>query len=336
MKKSFLTFIAFWACFSSLATIRRVNNNAGLISVSGLVYTTLIAAIDEAIAGDTLYVEPSSTSYIMASILSKRLIIIGDGYQKGSNANLTSPLSYNLNESVISGLSSLSINAGAENSIFIGLVLNNSITVNSNNILFKRCSFLSGGFSNNLSLNGSSIIVEQCFFSANGSGHGDILGSGTGNILRNCIIQDVIYSQVNLLVDQCIVGGVNNTLNSVFTNSIIGSNNHNGGTNSTFNFCIRTGGTFGSSTGNNNIENANPADIFESNSPTLDKNYRLKVASAAIGAGNAGQDIGAFGGTEPYRLSGQASIPIVRNFFLSTTGSTASGLSGSITIQSNN
>lgn len=325
--------LVFLTVSTSFGTIRRANNNPEIIAVNGLVYTTLNAAISDATIGDTIYVEPSTISYTIGSPLTKRLVFIGDGYQKGSNANLINPLSFSLNESQIT--STFSINAGAENSVFIGMRLNGDVTVNASNILFKRCSFTPAGSSGNLVLNSSSNIVEQCFFSQNGGGHGDINGSGSGNIFRNCILQDIMFNQVNPLVDQCFLGGISGIVNGTFTNCIVGTNSYNAGINSTFNFSIKIGSVFGTP-GSNNIENAVLADIFESSNPTLDKNYRLKVGSPAIGTGNAGQNIGAFGGTNPYRLSGQANIPIVRNFFLSTTGSTASGLSGSITIQSNN
>ncbi|MBP6411762.1 MAG: hypothetical protein KA313_11725 [Pseudarcicella sp.] len=319
---------------TSFATIRRVNNNVGIVPVATLVYITLDAAIADAANGDTIYVEPSTTSYPIGLALIKRLIFIGDGYQKGSNANLISPLSFSLNESIITG--SFAINTGAENSAFIGMRLNGDITVNVSNILFKRCSFTPSGSGGNLVLNSSSNIVEQCFFSLSGGGHGDINGSGSGNIFKNCIIQDVMFNQVNPLVDQCFLGGVQTIVNGTFTNCIVGNtNNYSVGTNSTFSFSVKIGSVFGTP-GNNNIENAVLSDVFESNNPTFDKNYRLKVGSPAIGTGNIGQDIGSFGGADPYRLSGQAGIPIIRNFFLSTTGSTASGLSGSITVQSNN
>ncbi|MCP9756835.1 hypothetical protein EGI26_16845 [Lacihabitans sp. CCS-44] len=333
MKQKLTLLLVFLSISSSFATLRRVNNNVGIVPVATLVYTTLDAAIADAVNGDTIYVEPSTTSYSMGSVLIKRLIFIGDGYQKGSNANLISPLSFSLNESIITA--NFAINTGAENSAFIGMRLNGDITVNASNILFKRCSFTPSNSGGNLVLNSSSNIVEQCFFSLNGGGHGDINGSGSGNIFRNCIIQDIMFNQVNPLVDQCFLGGVQTIVNGTFTNCIVGTNNYSVGTNSTFSFSIKIGAVFGTP-GSNNIENAVLSDVFESSSPTFDKNYRLKVGSSAIGTGNTGQNIGPFGGADPYRLSGQAGIPTIRNFFLSTTGSTASGLSGSITVQSNN
>lgn len=333
--KQILTILMILNFGAANATIRRVNNNVGVIAVPGLVYLTLDAAITDAspTAGDTIHIEPSTISYSIGSPLTKKIVFIGDGYQKGTNTNLISPLSFSLNESIILG--SFYINTGASNSVFLGLRLNGDITVNTPNILFKRCSFTPSGSGGNLVLNSSSNIVEQCFFSLSGGGHGDINGNGSGNIFKNCIIQDIMFNQINPLVDQCFLGGVQGIVNGTFTNSIVGTNNYNVGTNSTFSFSIKIASVFGTP-GSNNIENAVLANIFESSNPLLDKDYRLKVGSPAIGTGTTGQNIGPFGGTDPYRLSGQAGIPIIKNFYLSTTGSTASGLSGSITIQSNN
>lgn len=333
MKKTILFFILALITFGASATLRRVNNNSGIIAVNGLVYTTLDAAIGDAVAGDTIYVEPSTINYSIGSALTKRLIFIGDGYSKGSNANLISPLSFNLNSSVIT--SNFSINAGAENSAFIGMVLNSLLTVNANNILFKRCSFLPNGNAHNVFLNSNNNIIEQCFFQLGGSGHHDVLGSGSGNIFKNCIMQDILANQINPLVDQCVLGGVQSVTNGVFTNCIVGTNTFSGVSNCTFSFSIKVGNAFGTP-GSNNIENASFNDIIETVPASEDKHFRLKSGSIALGVGNTGQNIGPFGGADPYRLSGMAGIPIIRNFFLSTTGSAASGLSGSITIQSNN
>lgn len=339
--KHLLTITLLFCVFLANATIRRVNNNPGVVLVAGLVYDNFPNAFNESLSGDTIYIEPSVNFYSTVPSFDKKLTVIGDGYQKGSNNGLISPLSFSLNESILQG--NFSIAPGAENSIFIGINFKNiNVTVTANNIQLKRCVF-SGSNAHCLVLNSSNNLVEQCYFSLEGGGHSDIGGNGNGNIFRNNIFTDIFNGQQNPIVDQCILGGVAGIVNGVFTNCIVGTNNYNVGTNNTFSNSIKINAPFGTP-GNNNIENASVDDIFilgfnGNRNPfdaSIDKDFRLKTGSIAIAAGTSGQDIGPFGGTQPYRLSGQPPVPIITNFFLSTTGSTSSGLTGSITIKSNN
>ncbi len=341
MKKAFLTILSFLLCASTFATSRRVNNNPGVVTVPGLVYATFQTAFNEAAAGDTLYLEPSLTAYIPVISFNKKLTVIGDGYQKGSNNGLISPLSISLNESILQG--NFTIEIGAENSTFIGVYFKSSqLVFTAANIRIKRCRS-SGTNAISFIINSASNIIEQCYFEREGGGHSDISGNGSGNIFKNNIFSDIFGSQQNPIVDQCILGGVSNVLNGIFSNCIVWTNSYNAGTNSVFNNSIKIDTPFGTP-GNNNIENAALADIFipgsdSDNDPfdsLIDKDFRLKSGSIALLMGTSGQNIGPFGGTEPYRLSGQAPVPIITNFFLSTTGSTSSGLIGSITIQTNN
>ena len=79
MKKSVLTLflLALIAFGSDGQTIRRCNNNPGVTGVN--MYTTIQAAHDAAVAGDIIYLEPSSVSYGNLDAR-KRLTIIGNGY----------------------------------------------------------------------------------------------------------------------------------------------------------------------------------------------------------------------------------------------------------------
>ncbi|UBM58361.1 hypothetical protein LAG90_16275 [Marinilongibacter aquaticus] len=322
------------------ATIRRVNNNAGIELVSGLVYSSFDAAYADAVNGDTLYIEPSVTNYTVGNPLTKRLVVIGDAYQKGPNNSLQSPLSFSLNESVLAN--NFSVDSGAENSAFYGIRFFHIVTVNCQNVLFKRCSF-TGSNAQSLNINGSANLVEQCYFHLGGGGHSDISGTGSGNIFRNCIFSDIFLNQKNPIVDQCILGGVQNVVNGTFSNCIVGTNTYSPGTNSTFTNCLKIGAAF-NAPGSNNIENAAFADVFISGTDNngnpfdsqFDKEFRLKAASLAENVGTSGQDLGPFDGADPYRLSGQPPVPVITNFYLETTGSSSSGINGSITIQANN
>lgn len=335
MKKIVFFLLVAFGATSSFATIRRVNNNSGIVAVSGLVYTSLQAAINDAVSNDTIYIEPSSTNYTITAALTKKLHFIGNGYYIDKNQNLVSPLPFNTKISQIES-TLFSINAGSEGTTFRSIsFINTQINANANELLFSRCNFYVGA---TLHLTSSNNIVEQCF------GYVQASISSTGsNIFRNCIWVGSISSQTNGLFDQCYIGNLHAVNSCVFTNCIIRSYSALGSTNN-FSFCIKLidniNNTFPTAGINNNIENVAAADVFVENPSNIfdatDKSFRNKDGSPALNAGSSGQDIGPFGGADPYRLSGQAGIPIIRNFYLSTTGSTASGLSGSITIQSNN
>ncbi len=60
-------------------TIRRVNNNPGILPVPGLVYTTYLDAENDAVDGDIILLEPSGTSYGTLDI-TKSVSSIGPGY----------------------------------------------------------------------------------------------------------------------------------------------------------------------------------------------------------------------------------------------------------------
>lgn len=330
--KNLLIIIFAFSFVSTNATIRRVNNNTGIVPVAGLVYVSLGAALADAINDDTLYIEPSPVSYGNVT-LSKRVTIIGNGFEVGKNLAEFSPLPYNLN---LSKLDNFTFLAGSENSQIIGLRLANNANVNANGVQIKRCMFDA-----DLGFGAANILVDQCFFGFLAS----IFSGGTNNVVKNCILGENIQTVDNVLFDQCYINSFHSSFvtNCTFTNCIIKDIPANCPLTNSFSFCIKigTGTTFPTPGINNNLEGIPMEDLFVDTDPMTptpikEKDFRLKSGSPAIGSGTAGQDIGPFGGATPYRLSGQPPIPIITNFFLSTTGSTTSGLTGSITIQSNN
>jgi hypothetical protein len=345
MKNILFLFLIFLN-FQSFAKIRRVSNNVGVVAVPNLVYVNTSStstsnafaqAYNDASNGDTLYLEPSTLFYSTGNGIEKQLVIIGNGYRISDNSNLVSPLPQNLLSSLIRGFTSgggptVDIKPGAEGSVFLGLEFISTLNVNTNSILIERCLF-SGNTP--LTINSNNNIVKQTHIT-----NFNLSGTGQNNTYTNCIFSSV--SSINSVFDNCTIESISNTSSCVFTNCIvINSINNNA---NTFSHSLKIGGTFPTSGINNNVENVTLSDVFTSPNPlnpgdglrNFDKNFRLKVGSPANGIGIAGTNVGAFGGSNPYRLSGEPAIPIITNFFLSTTGSTASGLSGSITIQSNN
>ncbi len=112
MKKSILLCLLAFSFSASAQTIRRVNNNAGVTGVN--VYTTIQAAHDAAVAGDIVYVEPSLSDYGSLTA-TKRLTIIGNGYNLNENTNT----SFDKKESKIT---SFSFGIGSQNSVLMSIV----------------------------------------------------------------------------------------------------------------------------------------------------------------------------------------------------------------------
>ena len=345
MKILLLSLMALLLSVSTFATIRRVTNNVGIFSIAGLVYintstnsvsNAFAQAYNDAANGDTLYLEPSSIEYRTLVDIEKRLVIIGNGYRISENAGIANPLPYNLTQSILKGTTAgslINLKLGSENSVLSGLVLTGNLVVTANNIMIERCLFESGI---SAELNSNNNIFKQ-----NHILNFNLTGNGQNNIISNCILAG-IYGFSNWTVTNCTINNISNTTSSTFINSIVINNINNN--NNSFANCLKIGGAFPTPGINNNIENITLADVFiipdptyiYNGSPNFDKNFRLKVGSPAVGIGIGEVDVGAFGGASPYRLSGIPAIPVITNLFLNTTGSTASGLSGSITIQTNN
>ncbi|MCP9763571.1 hypothetical protein [Lacihabitans soyangensis] len=341
MKKTVFILISFLVIGNASATVRRVTNQVGTTPVAGLVFVNTLTngssdafaqALSAAVNGDTIYVEPSTLTYGNHNF-TKRLIIIGNGYEIGVNAGLTNPLPYTVLESTFGNLTFL---AGSEQSQLIGIRCTSNGNLNANEIRVKRCMFDA-----DLSLGAANCIIEECFFGAAGA----IFGIGVNTIIRNCIIGEFIQTVNFAQFDQCYIHSFSTSFitNCTFTNCIINTIPANCPLTNSFSHCIKvgTGTTFPVAGINNNIEGIDMSALFivanpYSTNPIRENRFKSKSGSPALLAGNSGQDIGPFGGNNPYRLSGQAPIPVITNFFLSTTGSTASGLTGSITIQSNN
>ena len=344
--KNLLTLLMLVTSISSYGTLRRVTNNIGTTPVPGLVYVNSLTngssnafnqVLVDAVDGDTIYVEPSTLTYGNPQ-LTKRLIIIGNGYEIGQNASLISPLPQNVLESFFGNFT---FSAGSQQSQVIGLRFTSNVNINANEIRITRCAFDA-----DLAFGSANCIIEESFF-----GHaGSIFSGGVNNIVRNCIIGEFIQSVNLVLFDQCCIHSFSTSFvtNCTFTNCIINTIPPNCPLTNTFSFCIKIGSgtTFPIPGINNNIEGVDMSELFVISNPfptspftIRDRNFRLRTESPfspATGAGNNGQDIGPFGGANPYRLSGQPGFPVISNFFLSTTGSSTSGLSGSITIQANN
>lgn len=334
--------------FSSYAAIRTVSNDPQ----NPAQFITIQAAVDAAMAGDTIYVNGSAIGYNGASF-NKRLVLIGAGYNPDGPQNLSTSIPS----------SNFSLNAGASGSIITGFRLCGiSGSVNNIQIFRNFLGFGCGGLvlningsnwaiSNNIFNNGtiqvnnsSTIVIQNNIFSGNGIAisnqpsilidHNLFFGTNTNTSLtsvQNAIISNNIFVRtVGPTIDAVTLS--NSFLNNLnlLTNvaATAPTNSFAGGPNS------ESGNFYG----------VNPQ--FE-NTPDFNGynalyNYRLQSTSPGKNGGNDGTDLGIYGGGFPFPSSGasgsgfdtsaQPPIPQVTNVNIQNT-TLAPGTQLKVTIQ---
>lgn len=328
-----LTVIALLLTTVANAKIWRVNNTTGIAAN----FTTAQAAHDGAAAGDTLHFEPSITSYGDLT-MSKRLVLIGIGVSAFNNKNTPNQVS-----SFEAQIGFLTINSGAANSII--MVTSNGITINSaSNITIQRCYVATNPITVN---NGDNLLVRHCFIDVN-----LIIGSvttngSTGVIINNNILTGIsvdVNSSANIInnVITTVLSSINNSTirNNIFTHSF---NDLVASSSTIQNNIFRSGiSTSSINTGNNTISgnqgNINLSTVLANNgaynATTADAGYQLKSGSPAIGAGTGGEDCGAFGGADPYKIAVQPPVPAI--YKLLGQSSVGNTLTITISTKSNN
>jgi hypothetical protein len=354
MKNLILIFLLAISGSMFAQTIRRVNNNPGITGVN--VYTTIQAAHNAAVAGDIVYVEPSSSDY-GPLVATKRLIIIGNGYFLDKNPN-------NSFDTRTSKISTITFDNGTANSVLTGIDAVGSVNANDINLTITRCRLAGGvtfGVSTNLvaGLNsrGNNGTVTKCisgnFISGNNS------NSVASQYGYNCLVSNCIFNfggvstMTNTVVSNNVFyraagAGTQNLFGCAVTNNIFDarsmgsaiqyvSSTSTGNTISN-NICLDQAGLpsgngnvdFGTSTATFLI--ANPWGTFS----TEDAPFQLISGSPAIGIGTGGTNAGAFGGSNPYILSGMPAYPVITTYLPSGVGNVSTPLQVNVTVRGNN
>lgn len=339
-------------CLNASAKIWRVNNIVGIAAD----FTTLQAAHDAAAAGDTLHIEGSPNNYNSLQV-NKKLVFIGPGYYLDENANTMA-----FNQSA--KLNSLDFRPGSAGSIVMGLDFNNgTVYVYTNDIVIRRNRFCSengatidyytGVISLNYNTNiGTSAPVNNVIISENFGVRVDINYASTGVLISNNYIGWNGYGGDNT-TSQCLVFQANAVVivqNNIFRRGRITAYNSN------FSNNIMVAGSF-EGTGNlvsNNLANAaqfgttngNQANIVMTNvfvgagtGISSDGQWKLKAGSPAIGAGYGSTpqnpvDVGMYGGTTAYKLSGQPPVPAIYFFENQPIGSNSDPVDVTIRVKS--
>lgn len=324
MKKLFFLIISVSLLITTAqAKIWRVNNNAGIVAD----FTTLTAAVANAsvVSGDTIHVEPSATSYTFPTI-NKQLVIIGNGYLL-TGAGSNSGLQENTLTSIVGGFR---FSSGSTGTKIIGIRINGGSDFSSGysgtvNITFEKCmvevfsplayitsstysgiTFRKCFFTNQLGFgNESNVVLNNITYENNifTSGVSFTPGTSTNFIFRNNIVHSSTATLANAYV-----------ANNIFTTSSVSTFTSCNVKNNVF-VANQTGVTSGPlSVNGNNLINQTLTSIIV-NTGSNDGKFQLAAGSPAIGGGvdisGTKPDCGAFGGTDPYKLSGIPGIPTI-------------------------
>lgn len=335
----------------SEAKIWRVNNNPGVVAD----FATLDAAMATYAAGDSIHLEPSGTTYFLSSnefnTSGKFVTIIGNGY----DLNINTGLQQNHLSSVINGYNSADL-VVVKDIKFIGIKFN-SVLMNGNssgdvNISFESCLFTTGFmYTGNVSLPISNIHFKKNFFNGflfqmfNLSAT-SVLSNYTfeNNIVRDLYYQDSFWDED---VSRRIVR------NNVFVNGYHGQGNYvannifKNGADLMINCIVKNNifntpaVTFPEALASfNNVFGVDMSTVFQSPLTDIDNCFLLKPGCQAIGAGvpngATSVDCGAFGGPNPYKLSGIPAIPAIYELQVPTLINSGNNMQINMKSRSNN
>lgn len=342
MKKIIYTLLVLTiSAMNAQAKVWRVNNNAGVVAD----FNTVGAAVTAAAAGDTIYIEGSATNY-GGSSLNKKLTFIGAGYfLNGANSN--TGLQANPYPAYIGNIG---LDSSASGSVFLGLdglgINNmNDAGFGADNITISRCvlNFIAIYWTPRAGTLADSWNINKCYI---GNIYGNIGTARNWNVSNNIFAggldMSITGNSGNVVRNNVFRSGIY-LYNAYFANNIISTTTIN-----FINVVVKNNLAIGNPSGfatyvgtNNNTSGHTDAQVFQGLSGnSTDGQWRLATGSPAIGAGLTigavvNPDAGAFGGPDPYRLSGIPNIPTI--YSLTVPASIPSGTNSmNVTFSSKN
>ncbi len=256
----------------------------------------------------------------------KKISVIGSGYFNGANQST-------INSDVVFSSTNVSSSAG---SYITGCSIS-TVTLNADNIMVQKCRMYSTNSGLLISDAINNCIIQQCYVDRTIS----INNNPVNFKIINCLVgYSISFSnqnaQISGLVENNTVGwGLNITCNPLqfgpVNNSVIIRNNIfvspntciSVNTNTTY-FAVFGNNVFrqGNYSTNNstNIQLTNLETLFTGNGTGgLELSYQLSPTSPARAVGTNGIDCGAFGGTQPYIVSGTPTGPVIYELTAPTT-----------------
>ncbi len=312
--------------WSANAKIVYLNNNLPEANIGENLFITWTDAYAACSPGDTIYVIGSNFSHGSVTI-SKHINIVGPGYFLNENLQTqvnkktaifgTITFAAGSEGSFLSGVSAsssstsdISFNSGVDNITVTNCLVRDDLylqkgtgTVNQN-ITVAKC-FLNGGITRTSTSNG---IYTNLVISNNIIGSGVAIPDGsTGIFSHNLCLGNTLRLGISSSFE--VVNNIYlNTNSDYFTIQPLpdAAVHHN----------ISITGVFGSE--NDNFTAPEGSLFIGGTNASTDGQYQLGNGSPAEGAGSGGVDIGPFGGSDPYRLSGLPNLPNI--YELSTGG----------------
>ena len=274
-------------------------------------YSSLQEAHDNANNDDIIYLSPSSIRY-EGIIMTKRLSIYGVGFDLKNSPN-HSP--YLILTAAIGG--TLTFDEGSDGSIVDGVEGNFSVIIQASNITIRRTN-LNDVSINKTNLSGITLINNYLTRIVNSYSYSEI------NLLNN-LIEYYSYGANTIVIsgdNNCIVI-LNNIVissyklfsfkqntNVFLCNNIVYSINGDSTDcrygNFEYNLFVNT--SLNNSISNTNIKVENIDDVFQDFN---NKNYDLKDNSLAITSGRNGEDMGIYGGVNPFDDFGFPNLPTI-------------------------
>jgi hypothetical protein len=322
-------------------TIRRVNNNPGVTGVN--VYTTAQAAHDAAAANDILIIEPSNTNY-GGLTLNKPLKVFGNGYFLDLNTELKA-------DQRRSFLSTVDINTGGGGSSFFGIEATSFFIWGSSNVIIQRCRITddyirlyNSNANSTTNTNVSNIVITQNYLRIPNSSPSVVAIPTAGFTISNVLVTNNHMNHLlagnnpniqNWIIrnNTMFIGTATTLVNSVFENNLMGAGGTVSFANVSFSYNVSSQNTFSGGIGNqNNFDHSNEWLGGDSN----DEYHRIKPGSPLKTAGSGGTEVGAYGGTTPYVVSGIPAIPSTTSLTNTATGSNTVPLQVTISVKGNN
>ncbi|MFT3980738.1 MAG: hypothetical protein QM687_09740 [Ferruginibacter sp.] len=329
------------------AKVWRINNTPGVDK--DFVNGGDAIASSSVLNGDTLHFEGSPTSYAGFG-LTKRLVLIGNGYfLSGTDGNLglqanTNPSSFGNQYIVFDSTGSGSELIGLSNFF---MAIGGNLGSATDNITITRCNF-NGigtyyGYAANTDMTGWKI--NKCYITGTLSSSALVMKNWD---VRNNLMNGIEFqntANVDNIFRNNVIRYSINIYGGYFANNIISA--YSFGTVNTVvknNLAIGTPPGFAAFIGSfNNSQGYTDAQMFQGlTGNSLDGQWRLKAGAPAIAAGLTvgsvvSPDCGAFGATDPYRLSGIPNIPTIYTLTVPATIPTgASSMNITFSTRSNN
>lgn len=329
--KSYISIVAIllfqFAFMNASAKVWRVNNNVG----ASADFTNFNAAVTSTsvLDGDTLHIEASATGYGGATI-NKKLTIIGPGYFLDP-ANTTTPANTGLQYKPQNGwIGAVNFVAGSSGTKFIGIFFSGASLYGDlwTNITLEKC--LINQDVNIYNNGNTNVTIRKCFI------YGANIACTSGSLSNFTFENNIVFEywgRVNLPN----LSGSNNIFrnnsfyanvgSSAISNCYVANNifYNNNGTPVNFINCniknnlFNQNQTFTNNVASGNSINVNMATVYTlGTTNSFDSRMTLKAGSPAIAFGVTvgavtSPDCGAFGATDPYKLSGIPAIPTIYN-----------------------